>query len=68
MKKSVPIGVCMISSRAVVLFGGGFGTVKGFGDDKEQVTKLLSGENGLMDVLSYRGADGHNLCVVAGRT
>ena len=31
------------------------------------MTKLLSGENGLMDVLSYRGADGHNLCVVAGR-
>lgn len=67
MKKSLPISVCILISLALVLFGLAFGTVKGFGDDKEQVTKLLSGENGLMDVLSYRGADGHNLCVVARR-
>lgn len=67
MKKSLPISVCILISLALVLFGLAFGTVKGFGDDKEQVTKLLSGENGLMDVLSYRGADGHNLCVVASR-
>lgn len=67
MKKSLPISVCILISLALVLFGLCFGTVKGFGDDKEQVDKLLSGENGLMDVLGYRGADGHNLCVVAER-
>ena len=67
MKKSLPISVCILISLALVLFGLAFGTVKGFGDDKQQVTQLLSGENGLMDVLAYRGADGHNLCVVAGR-
>lgn len=67
MKKSLPISVCILISLALVLFGLAFGTVKGFGDDKQQVTQLLSGENGLMDVLSYRGADGHNLCVVARR-
>lgn len=67
MKKSLPIGVCILISLALVLFGLGFGTVKGFTADRTQVTELLSGENGLMDVLSYRGADGHNLCVVARR-
>ncbi len=67
MKKSLPIGVCILISLALVLFGLGFGTVKGYADDRAQVTQLLSGENGLMDVLGYRGADGHNLCVVAGR-
>ena len=67
MKKSLPISVCILISLALVLFGLAFGTVKGFGDDKQQVTQLLSGENGLMDVLAYRGADGHNLCVVASR-
>ncbi len=67
MKKSLPISVCILISLALVLFGLGFGTVKGYADDKEQVDKLLNGENGLMDVLAYRGADGHNLCVVAER-
>ncbi|MBE5814854.1 MAG: hypothetical protein E7320_06560 [Clostridiales bacterium] len=67
MKKSLPIGVCILISLALVLFGLGFGTVKGFNADRTQVSELLSGENGLMDVLSYRGADGYNLCVVARR-
>ncbi len=67
MKKSLPISVCILISLALVLFGLAFGTVKGFGDDREQVVELLNGDSGLMDVLSYRGADGHNLCVVASR-
>lgn len=67
MKKSLPLGLCILISLALVLFGLGFGTVKGYTADRAQVTELLGGENGLMDVLGYRGADGHNLCVVARR-
>lgn len=67
MKLKLPIGVCVLISLALVVFGLIFGTVSGFADERRQVTALLEGENGLMDVLSYRGADGLNLCVVARR-
>ncbi len=67
MKKSLPISVCILISLALVVFGLCFGTVRGYNADREQVTALLGGDNGLMDVLSFRGADGHNLCVVARR-
>ena len=67
MKWKLPIGVCVLISLALVVFGLVFGTVSGFADERRQVTALLEGENGLMDVLSYRGADGLNLCVVARR-
>jgi len=67
MKKSLPISVCILISLALVLFGLCFGTVKGYNADREQVTALLRGDNGLLDVLGFRGADGHNLCVVARR-
>lgn len=67
MKKSLPISVCILISLALVLFGIVYGTVSGFKDDQEKVTELLTGDNGLEDVLGYRGADGHNLCVVARR-
>lgn len=67
MKKSLPISVCILISLALVAFGLCFGTVRGYNADREQVTALLGGDNGLMDVLSFRGADGHNLCVVARR-
>ena len=67
MKPKLSIGVCVLISLALVLFGLLFGTVRGFGDDRKHVTALLSGEGGLMDVLNYRGADGQNLCVVARR-
>lgn len=67
MKLKLPIGVCVLISLALVVFGLIFGTVSGFSDERRQVTALLEGENGLMDVLSYRGADGLNLCVVARR-
>lgn len=67
MKFKLPIGVCVLISLALVLFGLLFGTMTGFTEDRRQVTALLEGENGLLDVLSYRGADGLNLCVVARR-
>lgn len=67
MKKGLSLGVCIVISLALVFFGLLYGTATGFSDDRAQVTTLLSGESGLLDVLSYRGADGLNLCVVARR-
>lgn len=67
MKPKLSIGVCVLISLALVSFGLLFGTVRGFSDDREHATALLSGEGGLVDVLDYRGADGLNLCVVARR-
>ena len=67
MKPKLSIGVCVLISLALVVFGLLFGTMSGYADDRRQVTALLEGNNGLLDVLSYRGADGLNLCVVARR-
>ncbi len=67
MKFNLSIGACVVISLALVLFGLFFGTFQGFADDRAHATALLSGEGGLMDVLSYQGADGLNLCVVARR-
>ncbi len=67
MKPKLSIGVCVLISLALVVFGLLFGTMSGYADDRRQVTALLEGDNGLLDVLSYRGADGLNLCVVARR-
>lgn len=61
------LSVCVLIMLALVAFGLGYGTVSGFADDRAQVMALLEGENGLGDVLSYRAADGLNLCVVARR-
>lgn len=67
MKFKLPMGICILIALALVVFGLAFGTVRGYNDDRQRVTSLLEGENGLLDVLSYRGADGLNLYVVAGR-
>ena len=67
MKFKLPMGVCVLIAIVLVLFGLGYGTFSGFREDRQQVTQLLSGENGLLDALSYQGADGLNLCVVADR-
>lgn len=67
MKPKLSIGVCVLISLALVLFGLIFGTLSGFNDDRKQVMALLSGEGGLMDALQFRGADGLNLTVVARR-
>jgi len=67
MKPKISIGVCILISLALVLFGLVYGTVSGFSDDRAQVTALLNGEGGLKNVLDYRAADGFNLCVVARR-
>ena len=67
MKRNLPAGMCALIALALVAFGLIYGTLTGYGDERAQVEALWSGENGLSDVLSYRGADGLNLCVVARR-
>ena len=67
MKRNLPTGVCVLIALALVAFGLIYGTLTGYGDERAQVEALWSGENGLSDVLCYRGADGLNLCVVARR-
>ena len=65
MRKST--GLCVLIALALVIFGFAYGTYSGFDAERDRVTALLNSENGLMDVLWYRGADGLNLCVVARR-
>lgn len=67
MKRTLPAGACVLIALALVAFGLLYGTLTGYGDERAQVEALWSGDNGLSDVLSYRGADGLNLCVVARR-
>ena len=67
MKRNLPTGACVLIALALVAFGLIYGTLTGYGDERAQVEALWSGENGLSDVLCYRGADGLNLCVVARR-
>ena len=62
MKRNLPAGACVLIALALVAFGLIYGTLTGYGDERAQVEAL-----GLSDVLSYRGADGLNLCVVARR-
>ena len=67
MKPKLSIGLCILISLVLVVFGLVFGTVRGFGDDRAQVTALLKGDNGFLTVMDYRAADGLNLGVVARR-
>jgi len=67
MRPKLSVGVCIVITLALVLFGLIYGTLAGFSDERRQVTALLVGDSGLMEVLSFRGADGLNLCVVARR-
>ena len=67
MKFNLPTWLCVVIALALVAFGLLFGTWSGYQEDRADVTALLETENGLMDVLEYRAADGLNLCVVARR-
>lgn len=64
MKRKLSIGVCILISLALVVFGLIFGTIRGYNEERAQVTQRL---DKLEDVLGYMAGDGHNLCVVAGR-
>lgn len=67
MKNKLPAGVCVLIAIALVAFGLLYGTFMGFREDRAEVEALLHSENGLLDVLGYRGADALNLRVVARR-
>jgi len=67
MKNKLPTALCVVIAVALVAFGLLYGTWSGFREDRAQVDELLTMENGLLDVLSYRAADGINLSVVAKR-
>ena len=67
MKTKLPLGISVLIALVLVAFGLLYGTWSGYRADRAEVTALLESENGLMDVLDYRAADGLNLCVVARR-
>jgi len=67
MKNKLPTALCVVIAVALVAFGLLYGTWSGFREDRAQVDELLTMENGLLDVLSYRAADGINLSAVAKR-
>ena len=67
MKNKLPIWLCAVIALLLAVSGLLYGTWAGYSEDRAEVDALLEMENGLMDVLSYRAADGLNLCVVAGR-
>ena len=66
-KPKLSIWVCVLVALCLVAFGLLFGTVRGYNMERAQVEKKLSGDNGLLDALDYRGIDGLNLSVVASR-
>ena len=67
MKNKLPTALCVLIAAALVAFGLLFGTWSGYREDRVRVNELLTMENGLLDVLSYRAADGINLSAVARR-
>lgn len=67
MKNKLSTGVGLLIALVLLVFGLCYGTYSGFCEERAHVTALLDAENGLMDVLSYRAADGFNLCAVARR-
>ena len=67
MKIKLPTGISVLIALVLVAFGLLYGTWSGYAADRAEITALLERENGLMDVLDYRAADGVNLCVVARR-
>lgn len=66
-KPKLSIWVCVLIALCLVAFGLTFGTVRGYNMERAQVEEKLSGDNGLLDALDYRGIDGLNLGVVAAR-
>ena len=67
MKPKLTIGLSILISLVLVLFGLLYGNVSGYADDRAHVNALLEGDSGLKTVIGYRASDGLNLCVVADR-
>ena len=67
MKYKLPVWLSVVIALALVAFGLLYGTWAGYSEERVEVVALLTMENGLMDMLGYRAADGFNLCAVAAR-
>ena len=67
MKWKIPTWLCVLIAIVLVAGGMAYGTWSGYREDRAAVVELLTMENGLMDVLWYRAADGVNLSAVAKR-
>lgn len=67
MNWKLPTWLCILITIVLVTGGLAYGTWSGYREDRAAVEELLTMENGLMDVLGYRAADGINLCTVARR-
>ena len=67
MKNKLSTAACVLIAAVLVVFGMLYGTWSGFREERAQVDELLTMENGLLDVFSYRAADGINLSAVAKR-
>lgn len=67
MKNKLPTTLCVLIALVLVVFGLLYGTWSGYREDRARVDELLTMENGLLDVLSYRAADAINLSVVGRR-
>jgi hypothetical protein len=67
MKPKLSIGVSILISLALVVFGVLYGNVSGYAGERAQVAALLEGTGGVGAALQYRASDGLNLCVVAER-
>ena len=67
MKPKLSIGLAILISLLLVVFGVVYGSVSGYADDRAHVNALLEGDAGLMTAVGYRASDALNLCVVAQR-
>ena len=67
MKPKLTIGLSVLISLILLLFGLVYGNVSGYADERAHVNALLEGDSGLLTVVGYRASDALNLCVVAGR-
>lgn len=67
MNWKLPTWLCIVIAVVLVAGGLAYGTWSGYREDRARVDELLTMENGLMDVLWYRAADGINLSTVAKR-
>ena len=67
MKPKFTIGLSILISLVLVIFGVLYGNVSGYAGERARVNALLGGESGVGAALQYRASDGVNLCVVAER-
>lgn len=67
MKPRLTIGLSVLITLLLLVFGLVYGDVSGYRDERAHVSALLEGDGGLSTVVDYRASDALNLCVVARR-